>query len=167
MRVYNSYSDVMFTPWKLRRVVKELSVRLPALMEEYDFDTIAVSGKSGFAVAFALSMVMDIKVVAVRKGESSHGDMVEGPGDHAFTRYAFFDDFISSGSTMKRVHAELENYASKRPGTETPECVLCIEYQGYASASGFGHREPIGGIKRYRIADPSLLPGGIWEFDNE
>lgn len=109
-------------------------LHLPRLQDEYAFDTIVVSGKSGAALGFALSMVCDIKVVFVRKGESTHGDMIEGPNGHDFTRYAFFDDFVSSGATRDRVHSELESYATNR-GTEKPERVLTIEYQKYGSST--------------------------------
>jgi lysozyme len=64
-------------------VVAELARQLPALQDEFNFDTIAVTGKSGAAVGFALSMVSGINVVHVRKGESTHGDMIEGPTGHS------------------------------------------------------------------------------------
>lgn len=128
LRVYNSYSEVMFSPEKLRRVVAELAAQLPNLRDVFDFGTIVVTGKSEAAVGFALSMVADINVVFVRKGESTHGDMIEGPDRHAFNRYAFFDDFVASGRTRQRVQDELTAYALSRD-MPAPERVLTIEYQ--------------------------------------
>ncbi|AQT27804.1 hypothetical protein HOR67_gp42 [Ralstonia phage RS-PI-1] len=149
MQVFNPYSTVMFDPKQLRAVVAELARQLPALQEQFDFDTIAVTGKSGTAVGFALSMVTGINVVHVRKGESTHGDMVEGSGNE-FSRYAFFDDFVCSGSTRDRVHEELVNCAKTR-GADAPECVLTIEYQC------MGQSTSRLADKRFRIAAPSNL----------
>jgi hypothetical protein len=153
VKVYNGYSEVMFTPDRLRRVVAEIALHLPRLRAEYGFDTIVVSGKSGAAVGFALSMVTDINVVFVRKGETTHGDMIEGPSGHEFTRYAFLDDFVASGSTRDRVQAELANYADTR-GAPVPKRVLTIEYQTGLATSGFkGNRN--GGS--FCVANPQYL----------
>lgn len=133
MRAHNSYSEVMFNPKALAKVVAELARELPALQDQFNFDTIAVAGKSGCAIGFALSMVTGIHVVYVRKGESTHGDMVEGDG-HEFTRYAFLDDFVASGETRARIHEELQRRASTRK-QDAPHRVLTIEYQTYNSAS--------------------------------
>ncbi|NUX98753.1 hypothetical protein [Paraburkholderia youngii] len=150
MKVHNSYSSVMFDPAKLRKVVAELARKLPELQEKFDFDTIAVTGKSGCAVGFALSMVTGIHVVYVRKGESSHGDMVEGDG-HEFTRYAFFDDFVCSGSTRDRIEEELKVRCNAR-GVDVPTCVLTIEYQTSNSQSR------LTGAKTFCVADADKLP---------
>lgn len=128
MIAYNTYSTTMFTPERLRIVLETLAERMPQLMGEYDFDTIAITGKSGLALGFALQLyVQGLHVVAVRKGESTHGDMVEGDG-HIFTRYAFFDDFVQSGDTQNRVHRELCSYARNREQTE-PVLATVIEYE--------------------------------------
>lgn len=127
MIAYNTYSTTMFNPDRMRKVLETLAEKMPQWMGEYDFDTIAITGKSGLALGFALQLyVPGLHVVAVRKGESTHGDMVEGDG-HSFTRYAFFDDFVQSGDTKRRVHAELCNYAHNRAQTE-PVLAAVIEY---------------------------------------
>lgn len=154
MKVFNSYSDVMFSPDKLRRVIAELAAHLPTLKKDYAFDTIVVSGKSGAALGFALSMVSDINVVFVRKGESTHGDMIEGPRDHEFTRYAFFDDFIASGNTRDRVHDELSNYADTRSST-APQRVLTITYQNGPRRTGMNVHAS---YPHFRVAEPDYLP---------
>jgi hypoxanthine phosphoribosyltransferase len=155
LTVYNQYSDVMFSPDRLRSVVAELAAHLPHLREEFNFDTIVVSGKSGAAVGFALSMVTDINVVFVRKGESTHGDMIEGPSGHKFTRYAFFDDFVASGATRDRVHSELQKYAENR-SADAPERVLTIEYQKYNDR--VSHLTASKYDKRFQVAAPYELP---------
>ncbi|WP_429498811.1 hypothetical protein ACQUFY_05795 [Robbsia andropogonis] len=54
MKVHNTYSEVMFNPEAMRRVVRELAGRLPELRDEYGFDTIVVTGKSGRNVSMTL-----------------------------------------------------------------------------------------------------------------
>lgn len=127
MKAYNSYSNTMFLARDMRAAVAHLVNAMPGLMREYGFDTIVVTGKSGTALGFAVAMLVPgLHIVSVRKGESSHGDMVEGDG-HSFDRYAFFDDFIASGATMRRVHDELTNYCTAR-SYAVPQRVLNIGY---------------------------------------
>ena len=133
MKAGNTYSESMFNPRKMRDTIALIASRLPALQREYKFDTIVVTGKSGIALGFALSMVTGLHVVAVRKGESSHGDMVEGD-QHAFTRYAFFDDGIATGGTVERVAEELKNYAQSR-AQAVPERVLNLLYANFGTVS--------------------------------
>lgn len=138
MKAHNVYSTHMFTPALLRSTVAELAKVMPSLQARYDFDTIAVTGKSGMAVGFALSMVTGLHVVAIRKGESSHGDVIEGDG-HEFERYAFFDDCIASGCTVRRVEAELGRYADARK-VARPLRVLNILYNNGVLHDEYGAR---------------------------
>ena len=130
MKAHNTYSTTMFKPALLRATIAALAEKLPGLQKRYDFDTIAVTGKSGMALGFALSMCTGINVVAVRKGESSHGDVIEGGGNE-FERYAFFDDCIASGETVRRVENELGRYADAR-NVARPTRSLCILYNNGA-----------------------------------
>jgi hypothetical protein len=146
----------MFDPVKLRKVVRHLARELPALMEEFDFDTIAVTGKSGIAVGFALSMITGVHVVAVRKGESSHGDMIEGDG-HKFERYAFFDDTIASGATRDRVQIELDQRANTRPGCTPCRRVLNILYAEGFRGESLDHPDTPYGTPTYRVPSPECI----------
>ena len=157
MKAGNTYSDSMFNPRKMRNTVALLASRLPALRRQYGFDTIVVTGKSGIALGFALSMVTGVHVVAVRKGESSHGDMIEGDG-HEFTRYAFLDDGIASGSTVERVADELKSYAQSRAQAE-PVRVLCLLYSNFGTENDSvveGHWGPTWSLPYHSLqhADP-------------
>ena len=128
MQAHNTYSSVMFTPTLMRKVIRNLMEVMPQLMRDYHFDTIVVTGKSGCAIGFALSMMVpDLHVVHIRKGESSHGSMIEGDG-HEFQRYAFFDDCISSGATAYRVEREIAAYLNARPHLTKATRVLNILY---------------------------------------
>lgn len=162
MKAYNGYSDIMFDRRKFNTTIAHLTSTMPSLMAKYDFDTIVVTGKSGCALGFALmAAVPKLHVVFVRKGESSHGDMIEGCG-HEFTRWAFFDDFVSSGESYRRVDRELQNYATKRSGHARPEGVLAIEYAAKENEDKY---QPAGGscggygvdIPRYRMKDPDYI----------
>lgn len=154
MKAFNSYSRIMFNPAMMRKVITEIAGMLPTLQQEYGFDTIAVTGKSGCALGFALSMVTDIHVVYVRKGETSHGDMVEGDG-HEFHRYAFFDDFVCSGASRDRVHEELVRYAENRQPCRMPQRVLTIEYSKMVSASRVSTASSTPSL---HVVDPDSLP---------
>lgn len=79
-------------------------------LREIPHDFVAVTGKSGMAVAFAALALEQFNLVTIRKGESTHGDMIEGTADR-LDRYVFLDDFVSSGSTRDRVQSELDKYA--------------------------------------------------------
>lgn len=134
---YNGYSEVMFSSQKYRNVMAKLVRTLPAFMDQVDTRTIVVTGKSGMAIAFALQLFLDVDIVVIRKGESSHGDHIEGNGTY-FDRYIFLDDFISSAGTYRRVKAELAKAAAIR-NWDTPRCVGIVEYQHYGTAQR--HRE--------------------------
>lgn len=130
-RAWNSYSATMFNPERMRVVLGEVVRKLPELQEKYGFTHIAVTGKSGAALGFALSLLTGIGVLYVRKGESTHGDMVEGDGK-ACAKYAFFDDFVASGATLARVRREL-NHRAVCTASSPPDCVVAICYDGHSS----------------------------------
>lgn len=154
MHAFNTYSSVMFTPESMRKVIRHLAQVLPSLQEQFDFNTIVVTGKSGIALGFALSMMTGIKVVAVRKGESSHGDMVEGDGTK-FERYAFFDDNISSGRTQARVARELNRRAEAR-NLQPAKRVLNILYSDAYPGGGLDVHDNFG--PTYRVPGVHRLP---------
>lgn len=135
MHVGNTYSTSMFDPRVMRNTIAALAREMPNLQRRFDFDTIVVTGKSGIALGFALSMVTGVRVVAIRKGESSHGDLIEGDGRHEFSRYAFFDDGIAKGTTLRRVQAELLARCEARR-EEAPVRVLNILYSDFGCARG-------------------------------
>lgn len=139
MRVNSSYGECHFNKVRMLDAIQKLATHLPAFMEKYDFDTVAVTGKSGTAFAFALQLfVSGLQVVAIRKGESTHGDMVEGAGN-TFTRYAVLDDFVSSGDTVRRIHDELCRKANAQEA-DMPELVGIVEYAKY-TATGSDHEQ--------------------------
>lgn len=114
----SSYSGHLFEPKKLRAVAKQLAKDIDKLQP----DAIAVRGKSGIALAFAISMVSDIPIITVRKpNESSHGTDVEGAAlsstqEEGVLRYLIVDDFVASGDTALAIANKLDSYLLSRQG---------------------------------------------------
>lgn len=116
----NRYNNTMYEPRRFNSLVSALAAILPAMLKAYGASHIAIQGKSGIAVAFAIAAQVEIGIIVVRKeGENSHGSKVESNGK-PITGYMFFDDFISSGATQRRVVRELELYADLQ-GVRPPE----------------------------------------------
>lgn len=112
------------------------------------FDFVAVTGKSGMSVAFAALMLRQFDLITVRKGESTHGVMVEGVTER-FGRYIVVDDFVASGATLERIDRELTK-AADRARTQRPEMVGVLAYAGHTSKKRIGERSvPILGSGLY------------------
>lgn len=90
----------MVDPAERRRAVERTRHRLCELPP---FDAIAFTGLSGSVIAGAVGLAMDKYLYCVRKdGENRHsGYQCEGPGTGL--RYVIIDDFISTGSTLRRI----------------------------------------------------------------
>lgn len=98
------YSESQFDNKRLLERVAELKIAIPAYMQHFDAQAIAVTGKSGLSLAFATLSHIDFPLIAVRKGgESSHGHNVEGTEYVEVTRYLILDDFVFSGETVRNI----------------------------------------------------------------
>lgn len=95
-----SWLRSMVDPAERRKAVERTRVRLCDLPA---FDAIAFTGLSGSVIAGAVGLAMNKYLYCVRKdGESRHsGYQCEGPGTGL--RYVIIDDFISTGSTLRRI----------------------------------------------------------------
>lgn len=82
-------------------------------LAKVEFDTIACRGNSGLLFASALGMVMEKKILIVRKAtDNSHSqNSVEGER-MGTTKILIVDDFISTGETMKEIHAKVSDAIS-------------------------------------------------------
>lgn len=119
-----NYSEAVFSHERIRRVVDDLSLAIPALMQLHEADTIVVSGKSGISAGFAALTRINFPLAVVRKpGENSHGSLIEGTDQHDMRRYIILDDFVSSGSTVDRIVEDID----KRAGSDV-HLVAIIEY---------------------------------------
>lgn len=92
---------------------------------EEKINSIAVSGLSGTVIGGIVSYISGLPLILVRKpGESCHSPRtVEYPDiDDDFYNYAFIDDFIGHGDTLKRV----SNYIESESGNDIQYC-RCVK----------------------------------------
>ena len=127
LELYTGYSDTLFIVEKLRPTAKAALRAVRRVENALGRPVhVAVTGKSGIAMAFAMAMLEDIQIVTIRKtNETSHGSKIEGVGTLA--DYVILDDFVDSGDTVRRVVRELADFAENRDGVK-PNCVGFIEY---------------------------------------
>lgn len=87
--------------------LKNCATMLSQLLQKYknDFDTIAFCGVSGTMIGPLLSIMMEKKMLAIRK-DSSHS-MYKVEGDYSATRYIIVDDFVASGKTVYGIHNDI------------------------------------------------------------
>lgn len=126
------YSRVQYNPEELRGTAKQVAKVLPKLMQELGANTVAVTGKSGLALAFATLMLIDFPLMVVRKrGEMTHGSPIEGPEGHVVGNYIILDDFISSGTTVRTMIDQINEYqeVNWEYGFIKPVCVGVLEYK--------------------------------------
>lgn len=120
-----SYSGGIHRHETLKDFARWIADELKQREGTYDF--VAVTGQSGMSVAFAALMLRDFPLIVVRKGESTHGEMIEGRAE-TMGRYIVVDDFICSGQTMRNINRELKKWA-KRDGSAPPEHVGSLLYR--------------------------------------
>lgn len=98
------YSGRIYDRAGLRKHAEFVKAELERLKGGFDF--VAVTGKSGMAVAFAaLAIGAEFDLVTVRKGEKAHGRDIEGRANGP--RYIVLDDLIDTGATIRRIHEQL------------------------------------------------------------
>lgn len=87
--------------------------KLRALQKKFAFDAIAFSGSSGAALAYPLSYLMKVPLIHVRKGRSHYDGVVEGT--ISSKRYVIVDDFIETGSTIRRIVRQIKSEMDAEP----------------------------------------------------
>jgi adenine/guanine phosphoribosyltransferase-like PRPP-binding protein len=98
------------------------------------YDAVAASGHSGLIVAGAVSYILQIPVIAVRKlCDKAKGDStrLNAVLTKAPSTYAFIDDLIGSGETFFRVIDTIED----RFGKDAVLGGILLYEQSYASAT--------------------------------
>ncbi len=107
------YSESQFDNKLLLKRVAELKMAIPAYMNHFGAQAIAVTGKSGLSLAFATLSHIDFPLIAVRKGgESSHGYNVEGTENVDVSRYLILDDLVASGETVRNIVKAIGDHAA-------------------------------------------------------
>lgn len=103
------YGNWKFDASELRKRAMGLAEKLPALMQVYNADFIAVRGTSGTFMVGALQMLTDVPVLLMRKrGEESHGCEIEGTTEHLYQRGIIVDDFVDTGATVEGMIEDAE-----------------------------------------------------------
>lgn len=96
------------------RLVPQVVKKLRVIKRKHPFDAIAFSGSSGAALAYPLSYLMKIPLIHVRKGGSHYGSgKIEGT--ISSKRYLIIDDFIETGTTIKRILKEVSKEMEAKP----------------------------------------------------
>jgi orotate phosphoribosyltransferase-like protein len=100
------------------KVVDRAVKTLTAFRKKNHFDAIAFTGTSGAALAYPLSIKMKVPLICVRKSvkDNHYGSKLEGC-INART-YIIVDDFICSGSTMRKIEKAVKKGIWYRENTE-------------------------------------------------
>lgn len=131
--VMTDYLNVCFQPSKLANAV----LRAHGALQNCPHDTLAFSGTSGCAIAFALSVQFGYKLTYVRKPQdSSHH--ISNRMDNAFVegvvgdglRYVIVDERICTGRTVNRIRDAIK--------AQFPTMV-CVGLLTYAMMAADGH----------------------------
>lgn len=109
--IKTDYLQNVYNPNKFTDLVKKSIATANFIMSQVHFDSIVFTGSSGAAMAFILSIEMNIPLIHIRKRDGSHylrykdkdknDSLIEGFLESK--RYIFLDDMISSGETFRNV----------------------------------------------------------------
>lgn len=127
-----------------------------------EFNGIVCRGVSGSAFAAPLAYRLNVPLVVVRKGESTHSSYkVEGV-DYA-DRLVFVDDFVASGNTLSEVARmiageKVYNYEAGQEISGFRKIVGCYLYDagGFISKPDWAVRGPFFAARTYPVS------GEVW-----
>jgi orotate phosphoribosyltransferase-like protein len=108
-----AYNTDLFVHETFVKKVGSIVVGLHRLRELVEFDTLAVTGKSGMAIAFGIQMLTnEFPFFVVKKqGEENHSGPINGRPGHQVEKYIILDDFIDTGATVERIEKEVKSCA--------------------------------------------------------
>lgn len=105
--INTDYLESIYKTPKFIDQVNKMVLRMKDFRKNHKFDAIAFTGTSGAAMAYILSYKLKLPLICVRKDDKNHfGQSIEGCIS-ALT-YVIVDDFISSGSTIIRIHKQIK-----------------------------------------------------------
>ena len=141
MTIQTSYLRSVYETKLFQKTVDKAIQEADALLQKYQFDTVAFTGTSGAAMAYILAYKLNLQLLCVRKKtDGSHfhksypfsdrGWVCEG--NLGSKRYLIVDDFITSGGTI--------NYIVDSIQKEAPfaQCVSMLMY-AQQTARHFSH----------------------------
>ena len=107
MYVRSEYLHCVYRPDELA----DLAARVSAVVKKIKVDALVVTGVSGMAMGFPVSMLTHVPLINVRKGCSAHCRYtVEGAVQFmGALKVAILDDFICTGETLTRMVTALED----------------------------------------------------------
>lgn len=126
--------DFNYAHWLAEAVnlnLKRTAIRSAKLiLKPVDFDTIVMTGLSGYLFGSVLAYSMRKQIAAIRTHEPKHSTQwFEG---HIPYRYIIVDDFVSSGSTIRHILFQMEKYKSTLVG------IYCYHHNSvYSEPAGF------------------------------
>jgi len=131
MHIYSQYLGDVFKPNDFR-VTYEWVKRV---LEGMSFDAIAFRGTSGAALAFPLSLDLNVPLIHIRKHMGHSCNTVEGIFD--CRTYVIVDDIVCSGDTLREIKRQIQiapraNHACPEQKVPVPECVGVIFYSRIA-----------------------------------
>jgi adenine/guanine phosphoribosyltransferase-like PRPP-binding protein len=104
------YLTEYFNPKKAKKQIEHAVTVLKRYHKKYD--TIVFTGLSGALIAPDLSRKLNKQLIAIRKEKRRHS-YHDVEGYTACKRYVIVDDFIFTGSTVKRIKAKMKQFNSK------------------------------------------------------
>ena len=138
------YGWTGMSPATMTKKFKRATEEVAALQLIHKFDALAFMGSSGCAIAFILSVSLQIPLIYVRKdNEDSHGSMIEGNAWRGVTKFLIVDDFIGRGTTVETIYTKIRSAAEQR-GRAKPECAGIFLY------------EPADNDTRYSFSDATV-----------
>lgn len=121
------HTSDLFHPKSFYDLAKRCAKKLTAINKVYPFEAIAGTGHSSLPMLGAISFILGVPLIAVRKsGDIAHDDSVVN-GFVACSSYVFVDDLIDSGTTLMRVKNRIEAAAIKAK-FQAPTCIGALLY---------------------------------------
>lgn len=113
-------------------LIDRLAIRVMEIQEAHPFDAIVGCGHSGLPVLGALSYVLRIPIITVRKGttDSHSTNLVEGHLSFPRPSYLIVDDLVSSGETVGHMVWAIEDRL-QTIGYHTGACVGVLTYSNH------------------------------------
>lgn len=107
-RIQSDYLRPVYEVDQYKVIVKKFTAAIKKFRLKNYFDAIAFTGTSGAAMAYPVSAMLGIPLICVRKDRLCHyNHLIEGCV--TADRYVIVDDFISGGTTMKKITDEIRN----------------------------------------------------------
>jgi hypothetical protein len=124
------YTHRNFVPSEFQEVVNRVADRIRALRAKNpEIEGLAACGQSGTMLMGALSFVLGMPQIAVRKSSHDMGhDDAMANGDFGIQGYVIVDDFVSSGHTVEHIIREISKRAA--PIGKAPKCFGVVAYAG-------------------------------------